>query len=108
MTLSGTLEARQVELQQKSKAERSKQQSRNARNPGKAKLPPRTRVSVKTLLVMIAQDTNVPGKDRVEACKILLALDKKLPVEMIKVDKEPEQAPPAAPVGAGLEPARTY
>lgn len=105
--MTEALEARQEELQQKSKAVRAKQQSRNARNQRKQK-EPRLRVSVTTILKLLAQDAGVIGRDRVEACKLLLVLDGKLPVEIFKVDKEPERTAPPVSSGNFLEPAKSY
>lgn len=103
-----TLELEQQEMQTRSRAARKKQQSRNRSGSKKGKNPTRPRESVKTLLKRIAVDSDVGGRYRVEACKILLVLDNKLAAEVITIDKEPEQTSSPATTfrGSDLEPAK--
>lgn len=100
-----TLEQEQSVLREKSVAVRKRTQKQNARSPRKKQVP-RARVSEKTLLVLLAQDSRATGRDRLDAIKLLLQLGGKLPAEEPKND-EPQQAAPASTFrGADLAPAR--
>ena len=95
MTLE-TLDEQQAEMQTRSEAARKKRNSRNARSKKKKGL--RARVSVKTLLVMLAQDQSkhCPGRVRAWAIQQLLLLGEKPIYPFEKY--EPQETPATAPV----------
>ena len=112
-----TLEARQSELQDKSRAVRAARNRKNASGPRKGKKPPRVRKSARSLLRDIAQGSYVAGRDRLEAAKILLWMEKKITFEQLaqlsikklveEKNDEPRSEPaPDKPTGADLMPAR--
>ena len=101
--MTETLEQAQTALQEKSRVARKKRNTRNGSSP-KKKQAPRARLSEKTLLVLLAQDSSVTGQARLDAIKLLLQIGGKLPAE------EPKNDPittPAPVRGADLAPARS-
>ena len=92
--LTMNLELEQQAMQVRSADARSRQARKNA-GSGKKK---RTRISIKDLIVKLAQDSRVTGQVRLEALRLLLAMGGKLPEEKHEEPK-PE---PIVPRGSDL------
>jgi hypothetical protein len=105
-----TLEESQLEMQTRSQVARQKRNKKNAQRPRKAKLPPRSRASLETLIKEAIKDPSVKGSPKVELCKLLAVLEGRLSSDVLKVEKdepeEPQPVPIPAPRGADLAPAR--
>jgi hypothetical protein len=105
--MTETLELAQTALLEKPRVARKKAQKRSSSK----KKELRARVSEKTQLVWLAQDSRVNGRYRLEAIKLQLVLRGKLPVDVLREKYTEEPNDPITPpsiglTGADLAPAR--